>query len=639
MQININYFINQILRKTVLKRRVFFLISDILLISSAMYISFWLRFDGAIPLNFMKILPYLILFSLIAKISFLALFNLYDISWRYASLEEMVKIFKAITSGSLMLVVVFFFFRTYDPFKFAPFPRSIILLDYMFSLFLIGFLRISKRLILDGLKGLFSKKQKKSKVLIIGAGSAGEQLVREMFRNKNSSYLPAGFIDDAPAKKGIKIHDVKVLGTRKEMPEIIKNNDIDEVVIAMPSAHSKVIREIVETIRETKLTEKIKILPSTTALIDGKVTLADIHKIKLEDLLGRTPVQIDLQKIGDFIKDKRIMVTGAGGSIGSELVKSIIKFNPKSLIMLDIDETELFYLIEEIKYTTQEAIPVIGDIKDKIKMEDVFINCQPQVIFHSAALKHVPILESFPEEAVKTNVAGTKVIAELSLKLGVEKFIFISTDKAINPTSIMGATKRACEEWLKSLNKKSNTKFISVRFGNVLGSRGSVIPIFEKQIKRGGPVTVTHSEMKRYFMVVSEAVLLVLEAAAIGEGGEVYVLDMGEPIKIIDLAREMIRLSGYEPDIDIPIIYSKIRPGEKLYEEILSTEEGTEATEYDKIFVAKDVKEHFVKDIDEKIDNLIKTSYEQKGKKEIIRLLKDIVHTYKPSKDLSLEDF
>lgn len=538
-----------------------------------------------------------------------------------------------------MLVVLFFFFRTYNPFKLSPFPRSIILLDYIFCLFLIGFLRISKRLILDGLKGLLSKKTKKIKVLIIGAGSAGEQLVREMFRNKKSSYLPAGFIDDDLAKKGIKIHDVRVLGTRKEMPEIIRNNDIDEVVIAMPSAHSKEIRKIVEIVRETELVEEIKILPSTTALIDGKVTLADIHKIKLEDLLGRESVKIDLQKIGGFIKDKKIMVTGAGGSIGSELVKSIIKFNPKSIVMVDIDETELFYLIEEIKHTTQEAIPVIGDIKDEIKMKDVFINCQPQVIFHSAALKHVPILESSPEEAVKTNVAGTKVIAELSIKYGVEKFIFISTDKAINPTSIMGATKRACEEWLKNLNQKSSTKFISVRFGNVLGSRGSVIPIFEKQIKRGGPVTVTHPEMKRYFMIVSEAVLLVLEAAAIGEGGGVYVLDMGEPVKIIDLAREMIRLSGYEPDIDIPIIYSKIRPGEKLYEEILSAEEGTEATEYDKIFVAKHVKEHYVKDIDEKIDNLIKISYEQKGREEIIRLLKDTVPTYKPSKGLSLVDF
>lgn len=579
----------------------------------------------------MRTLPYYILLALFLKLSFLILFNLYDISWRLVSIEELIKVFKAVFFGSLALGMALYLLRTTAPFKTSPFPRSILLLDFIFSLILIGFLRISKRILNEGLKGTLKLKVDKIKVLIYGAGSAGAQITREMLLKKNPDYLPIGFIDDNPAKRGIKIHGVKVLGTKEDIQKICKTYNVDEVLIALPSAHSKEIKEMVERIRELTPIKKIKILPSVTDLMEGKVTLSDIHEIKLEDLLGRSPVKIDFSVIKEFVKDKIIMITGAGGSVGSELANSILQFSPKKLIIFDIDETEIFNLVNKLESLKTKIIPVIGDIKDETKIDYIFKKYFPQIVIHSAAYKHVPVLEMYPEEAVKINVLGTKIIAELSLKYNIEKFIFISTDKAINPTSVMGATKRVNEELLKILNLKNKTKFISVRFGNVLGSRGSVIPVFREQIRKGGPITVTHPEMKRYFMINSEAVLLVLEASAIGEGGEVFVLDMGQPIKIVDLAKEMIKLSGYEPDVDIPIVITNIRPGEKLFEEVLSAEEGVENTGYEKIFKARIADEKSSEEFIEKINLLIKISAENIDEKEIKKLLKEMVPTYKPS--------
>jgi len=635
MKIDIN-LLKGIFKKTALKRRTFFFISDILLISVAMYASFWLRYNGVLPPESTQPLLYYISLALIIKLSFLILFKLYDISWQFVSMEELVNIFKALSIGSLFLGMVLFFLRVYKPFIVFPFPRSTLLIDYIISLFLIGSLRISKRVLLEGIKSPFKSKEEKVKVLIYGAGGAGEQIVREMQRNKNSSYLPIGFVDDNSAKKRVIIHGIRVLGKRKDIQEICKNNKVDEILIALPSAHSKEIKKIVEEIRESNLIKKIKILPSVTDLINGNVTLSDIHEIELEDLLGRSPVNIDFNAIKDFIQDKKVLITGAGGSIGSELAKSILQFNPKTLIVCDIDETDIFHLVNNLEFSTKEIIPVIGDIKDESKMASVFEKFSPQIVIHSAAYKHVPVLELYPEEAIKTNIEGTKILAELSLKHSIEEFVFISTDKAINPSSVMGATKRVCEEFLKILNQKNKTKFISVRFGNVLGSRGSVIPLFKEQIKKGGPVNVTHPEMKRYFMSTSEAVLLVLEASAIGQGGEVFVLDMGEPVKILDLAKEMIRLSGYEPDVDIPIVFSQIRPGEKLFEEILSAEEGVESTDYEKILRARSANEMSFEVLMEKINLLIKMSYQNNNEDEIIKLLKEIVPTYKPSEFKSL---
>jgi FlaA1/EpsC-like NDP-sugar epimerase len=622
--------------KSVFKRRAFFFISDTVIITFSMYLSFWLRFNGEIPPPYTKSLPYFVSLALAIKLLFLILYNLYDISWRFVSLKELIKAFKALLFGSLSLGMALYLLRTAIWFKASPFPRSILLIDFILSFIMIGGLRISKRALFEGLRGNFKLKQEKIKVLIYGAGSAGAEICREMQRSNHSNYLPIGFIDDNPTKQGIKIHGIKVLGTKNDIKSICKTNRIDEVLIALPSAHSREIKKIVEIIREFNIVEKIKILPSIIDLMEGKVTLSDIHEVELEDLLGRDPVKIDFKAINDFVQDKKVLITGAGGSIGSELAKSIIQFNLKTLIIFDIDETDIFHLYNDLKLSKKEIIPVIGDIKDKTKMDSIFEKFSPQIVIHSAAYKHVPVLEIFPEEAVKTNILGTKILAELSIKYNIEKFIFISTDKAINPTSVMGATKRASEELLKVLNLKNKTKFVSVRFGNVLGSRGSVIPLFIEQIKKGGPVSVTHPEMKRYFMSTSEAVLLVLEASAVGRGGEVFVLDMGEPIKILDLAKEMIRLSGYEPDIDIPISFTHLRPGEKLYEEILSAEEGVESTDYEKILRAISTDKRRSEVLIEKINLLIKMSHENNMEDEIIKLLKEIVPTYKLSEYRSL---
>lgn len=560
------------------------------------------------------------------------IFDLYNFSWQFFGMVELFKLLKALSLSSMVFGVTLYFLRVYPLFTHElglPFPRSTFIIDFIISTSLIGLIRISKRLLFEGLKTNRNNGDK-THVLIYGAGGAGEQIVRDMQRNKTSHYHPIGFLDDDPAKQGMIIHGVKVLGRNNEIQKVTNNYKIDELLIALPSAHSKEIKQIIKNLGDSDLARKIKILPKVTDLIDGKVTLSDIHEIELEDLLGREPIKINIKAIKDFIHNKKVMITGAGGSIGSELAKTILKFIPKTLIVLDIDETDIFNLVNDLKFSQSEIIPVIGDIKDKIKMKTVFENFSPQIILHSAAYKHVPILEAYPEEAINTNIGGTKVLAELSSKFNVDKFIFISTDKAINPTSIMGASKRVGEILINILNEKHKTRFISVRFGNVLGSRGSVIPVFKEQLKKGGPITITHPEMKRYFMSTSEAVLLVLEASAGGQGGEVFVLDMGEPIKISDLAKEMIKLSGYEPEIDIPIIFTQIRPGEKLYEEILSAEEGVESTEFEKILKAKSTNDRNPDFFLEKIDLLLKISSQSNKKKEKIALLKEIVPTFKP---------
>jgi FlaA1/EpsC-like NDP-sugar epimerase len=622
-------------RITVFKRMTFFFISDILLIVLSMHAAFWLRFDNQIPVQFKKYLLEYSLLSLAIKLLMLAVYKQYSFSWRFYSLHELMDLFRALFLSSIFIVMTMFFFKPFGPFR--EFPRSILLLDFLITLGLIGGLRIAKRVFSESRFRTHQKRPGQKRILIIGAGQAGEQIGREMLNNKKSKFFPVGYIDDNPAKLGIKMHGIKVIGTRDDLPTILKGIPVDEVLMAIPSADSKEVREIVEIIRKSDgIGRKIKVLPGISNLMDGNVTLSDIQEIRIEDLLGREPVYINTEVVREFLSGKRVLITGAGGSIGSELVRTIIPFEPKALALLDIDETELFNLMHQIQPVEFEVRSVVGDVRDRWGMSRLFKYFRPEIVVHSAAYKHVPVLENFPLEAVKTNVLGAKVLGEMSLKNGVEKFINISTDKAINPTSVMGATKRVAEELFRMLNKMNGTRFISVRFGNVLGSRGSVIPLFKDQIQKGGPVTVTHPDMKRYFMAPSEAVRLVLEASATGEGGETFILDMGKPIRIVDLASDMIRLSGYEPDVDIAIVYSGVRPGEKFFEELLSSEEGSEPTGHPKIFKARNSLQRDESVFFADVERLINLCHGDTSRKEIFTVIKEIIPTYNNSRIYSL---
>jgi len=620
-------------KTTPLKRRAFFLLSDVVLITLAMYVSFWLRFDGRIPAKFTNGLWVRILLVLAVTIMMIALHGLYNVSWRFFGLKDMLKLLQAVTLAYLLLMIIVYGFDFLVGLR--EIPRTVLLLTFNFTVVLLGALRISKRVLREYRLRKMGMDRGRTKVLIVGAGSAGEQIVREMAGNRKSAHFPVGFVDDDDAKRGTEIHGVKVLGKREDIPSILHGNGVDEVLIAIPSANSKDIRNIVELVRSAEKVKSIKVLPGIHDIMEGKISLTDIKDVEVEDLLGRAPVRIDYDKISVFLKNKRVLVSGAGGSIGSELVRTIAQFEPAKLILLDNDETELFYILNKLKNTVvSELLPVIATIRDQVKIDKVFEQLRPEIVIHAAALKHVPILEHYPDEAVKTNVRGTRILGEAAMRFGAERFVNISTDKAINPTSVMGASKRVGEEILRVLNTMGGTRFISVRFGNVLGSRGSVIPLFKEQIKKGGPVTVTHAKMKRYFMAISEAVLLVLEAAAAGKGGEAFILDMGEQVNIDDLARDMIRLSGFEPDVDIMIVYTGLRAGEKLYEELLGAEEGTLPTEHEKIFLAKNSKTLETANIWKNVDKLIESCESGNCRKDsIIPLLKAIVPTYAPGND------
>ena len=623
--------IRELGRATVFKRFAFFFLADILLISLSVYGSFFVRFDGAIPPEFSRHLAVYIGLALAIKLAFLVLYDLYNISWQFFRLRELLRLVNALTFGTLAMGALVFFLRSWPPFQ--SFPRSILILDYIFSLGLLGGLRISKRAVREYSAHPSPGLRHRARILIIGAGTAGEQIGREMLDNPKSLYQPAGFIDDDPAKRGSKLHGVKVLGTRADIPRLLKTLPIDEFLVAIPSARSRDIREIVKLIRDANDGKPIKVLPGIMDLMSGNVTLADIQDIRVEDLLGREPVEIDHGIIRRFIAGRRVLITGAGGSIGAELARTVLQFAPEAAALVDIDETELFSLTNKLRGASSPFEPVVGDVRDRGKMEAVFSRFRPEVVIHSAAYKHVPILEYYPEEAVKTNILGTRNLAELALWHKVDRFVYISTDKAINPTSVMGATKRVGEELVRTLDRRGATRFISVRFGNVLGSRGSVIPLFLEQIRRGGPVTVTHPDMKRYFMAISEAVLLVLEAAAAGEGGETFVLDMGEPIRIDDLARDMIRLSGHRPDVDIPVVYSGLRAGEKLFEELLGAEEGTEPTAHGKIFKARNSLVRDEAELLAQVDRLVGLCAGAFRRDELVGGLREIVPTYKPESE------
>lgn len=468
---------------------------------------------------------------------------------------------------------------------------------------------------------------KKSNVLIIGAGYAGTDIIRIMKQTMSEKYNIVGIIDDNRSKLNCSINGVKVLGNRNDIARICEEKEVDEIFFAISRINKNRKKQILEKCQEAG--KKIRILPTTEDIIKNKNMFQNLRDVDIEDILGRDPVVLDNKKIGTLIEERTILVTGAGGSIGSELCRQIIKYNPKKLVMFDIYENNLYNIELELKaeYRHIEIVPIIGSVRDIKKLESVFETYQPYLVFHAAAHKHVPLMENSPLEAIKNNVFGTYNVANCADKFKAKKMILISTDKAVNPTNIMGATKRLCEMIVQVKNKSSKTEYAAVRFGNVLGSNGSVVPLFKKQIAEGGPVTVTHKDIIRYFMTIPEAAQLVLQAMSYAKGGEIFVLDMGEPVKIYDLAVSLIKLSGLEPDIDIPIVFTGLRPGEKLYEELLMKEEGLQKTENQKIYIGE------LTDLDEKdiLEKLAKLQHLIENEKTPIQEIKETIHEVVPT--------
>ncbi len=562
-------------------KRLFFLLGDAALLTFALVAAVWLRFDGGVPPDVWAQVPLVVLVSLGAKLPVFVRARLYVLSWSQVSLEDMVAVFRGVTLGTaLFWIAVFALKRTA---LLAGFPRSALLIDYVVTLHAIGAFRMGRRVYHH-----FSRRAVSGgrSALIVGAGTAGEQLARSLQDTPDSGYAPAGFIDDDASKLGTVIYGLRVLGGRERLPAIIRERNIETVLIAMPSAQSRVIRNVVSAARETGVRE-IRIVPGLDRILNGRLSFTDLREVQVADLLGREVVQIDTVGVERWLRDRTVLVTGAGGSIGSELCRQIVRFRPKSMVLLDWDESALFWIEQELQRLGQPATAVIGDIRDDARMREVFQQVRPQVVFHAAAYKHVGLMERHLEDAVVTNILGTLAVAVASAGVEVEKFVLISTDKAVNPTSVMGVTKRVAEQVCLALNGLGVTRFLAVRFGNVLGSRGSVVPLFQESIRRGEAITIRGPNMRRYFMATSEAVLLVLQAGAMGRGGEIFVLEMGEPVRIIDLARELVRLSGLEPDKDVPMIFADPEPGEKESEDLLSAEEGTAATRHDRIFVAR----------------------------------------------------
>lgn len=601
-----------------------FVLSDIVLLTISFFCAYLIRFDldfDAIEKIYIIRMPMLLIISLSMKITVFTFFKLYKSLWKYAGVYELVSIFlaSALTNGVLFVYIAFVN-------RLAP--RSIFVITGMLDVLLIGGSRLVYRLYDRLVLGRVNKMDNVKRVLIVGAGDAGAMITKEMELHPELNYRAIAFLDDNDYKKGKKINGIPVLGGIKDVADVVDRKNIDEIIIAIPSAKPSILNRIYEQCVKTK--RKVKILPSMSQLIDESIMLKRIKDVDIEDLLGREPVVVDLEGIAGYLSGKVVMVTGGGGSIGSELCRQISSFGPKKLVMLDNYENGLHDIFVELtrKYPELDIIPVIANIREMDRLKEIFDEYRPNIVFHAAAHKHVPLMENNPEEAIKNNVFGTWNVAHCADMYNTDRFVLISTDKAVNPTNVMGATKRIAEMIIQALDKKSKTEFVAVRFGNVLGSNGSVIPLFKKQIEQGGPVTVTHPDVTRFFMTIPEAVQLVIQAGAMAEGGEIFVLDMGEPVKILDLAKNLIRLSGFEPYEDIDIEITGLRPGEKLYEELLLNEEGLKATKHNKIFIAKPL--HIDYELLERELEILKQKvYKSSDSQELKEYVKVIVPTYK----------
>lgn len=551
---------------------------DAALIVLAFTLAFLFRFDFRIPSLYHDIFWQGFCVVLVVKPIIIVSMGLYRKLWRYASVQDTLTIFKAVSAASLCSL----FFLTFSSY-FSHFPRSIFILDWLILLFLTASSRLAWRLYRE--RSFATNNNDGRRTLILGAGEAGRLLLTEIERQLAPEHTIVGFIDDDDRKRGKFLCNVPVLGKQEQMQDLVRQHRIEEIIIAAPSVQGIVLRKIIENCNRTGA--RVRILPSFCDIINNKV-LNQIRDVELEDLLGREPVTLDKSGISQYLCGKTVLVSGAAGSIGSEICRQIAEFKPGKLILLDNAETPLFYIDRELvaKHPAMEIIPVLGDVRNAAKIDSVFDHYNPEVVFHAAAYKHVSLLEHNPTQAVLNNCRGTKILADAASRSGVSSFVMVSSDKAVNPTNIMGASKRVAEIYIQSLARKSATKFSTVRFGNVLGSSGSVIPIFLEQIKRGGPITVTDPEVIRYFMTIPEAAQLVLQAGCLGQGGEIFLLDMGEPVRILDLAEELIRLSGLIPHKDIDIVFTGLRSGEKLYEELLTKEEGVMETPHKKIKIA-----------------------------------------------------
>lgn len=571
-----------------LLRTPLFLLADAGAVALALFCSLWLRFDGRIPASFLRSAWQVLPGAMGAYLVSFYFLGLYRRLWRYASIGDLLAITAGVTVGAALTASQTLFLISEKGFLL---PRSVLVVWPVLVVAFVGGIRLLVRLSYE-YRFPVTRRGKGKPVLIVGAGDAGAAVAREFLNHKRlpgngEDMWPVGFVDDDPAKQGQQLFGLPVLGKRSDIPDIVKAYGVEEIIIAMPSVRGRVIREIVEICRGTGA--KLRTLPGIYDLLEGRVRVDPIRPVQVEDILGREPVKVDLKSIAGYLSGQTVLVTGAGGSIGSELCRQIAQVSPELLVLLGHGENSIYQIHQELKrrFPNLPLAQLIADVKDEAAIEHVFRTYRPGVVFHAAAHKHVPLMELNPGEAIKNNVFGTYVVARAADRFGSHTFILISTDKAVNPTSIMGASKRAAEAVVHMLNEGSKTRFAAVRFGNVLGSRGSVVPLFQQQIAAGGPVTVTHPDMVRYFMTIPEAVQLVIQAGALAKGGEVFVLDMGEPVKILDLARNMIILSGYEPGVDIDIVFTGIRPGEKLFEELLTAGEGVTATAHERIFIAR----------------------------------------------------
>lgn len=620
---------------TLIKNRKFkiftLLVIDILLILVSYYIGFIVRFyhhDKLTEINllFTKYSMNIIAFALIYILVFY-LFKQYNSIWTLAGYREFINGIIASISATVINITMSLFVSSRLPIMVSLIAGVMVMLNCC------G-IRILWRILRRALKFTEIKNKEDIKnVLIIGAGEGGALVLSEYKKYPYLAKKVVGFIDDDSQKLGTYINGIKVLGNRNNIIKIVEENNIDEVVIAIASIKDEILREIIDKCKGAKV--QTKIMPGVAEMIDGKFHINKIRDVDVEDLLGRESIKLDYKGISDYLEGKVVLVTGGGGSIGSELCRQIAKFDPQKLIIFDIYENNAYEIQNELKrnYPKLDLITLIGSVRDKARLKKVYTNYNPQVVFHAAAHKHVPLMEDSPSEAIKNNVVGTFNVAKLASEHNVERFVLISTDKAVNPTNVMGATKRLCEMIIQSMNNISKTEFVAVRFGNVLGSNGSVVPLFKKQIASGGPVTLTHKDITRYFMTIPEAAQLVLQAGAYAEGGEIFILDMGEPVKIYELAENLIKLSGFEPHKDIKIEVTGLRPGEKLYEELLMNEEGLTETKHQKIFIGRPGEFEF-NDIERKIDELL--NFAINGNEEVLReKLKEYVPTYKEPEEVN----